>query len=97
MQWTNEQHGGFSRSAQVVRPVINDPAYGYKVLNVTDQRRDPQSLLNWTERIIRMRRECPEISWGSLIVLRTNEPQVLATATGATRRSSPCTTSAKVR
>jgi maltose alpha-D-glucosyltransferase/alpha-amylase len=45
---------------------------------VADQRRDPQSLLNWTERIIRMRRECPEISWGSFAVLRTNVSEVLA-------------------
>ena len=51
------------RSA-TVRPVIDDPIYGYKQVNVEAQRRDPQSLLNWTERTIRMRKECPEISWG---------------------------------
>src|SRR6185295_8916207 len=28
------------------------------------QRRDPQSLLNWMERIIRMRKEHPAIGWG---------------------------------
>ena len=78
MQWTSEAHGGFSRSAHVVRPVINDDTFGFKKVNVADQRRDPESLLNWTERIIRMRRECPEISWGSLAVLRTNVPEVLA-------------------
>ena len=78
MQWTSERHGGFSRAHQVVRPVINDATYGYKTVNVADQRRDPDSLLNWTERIIRMRRECPEISWGSFTVLRTNVPEVLA-------------------
>jgi maltose alpha-D-glucosyltransferase/alpha-amylase len=78
MQWTSERHGGFSRARRVVRPVIDDSTYGYKKVNVADQRRDPQSLLNWTERIIRMRRECPEISWGSFAVLRTNVPQVLA-------------------
>ena len=45
-------------------PVIHDKVYGYQRVNVADQRRDPDSLLNWTERIIRMRKECPEISWG---------------------------------
>ena len=35
----------------VVRPVINDDVYGYKKVNVAEQRRDPQSLLNWTERM----------------------------------------------
>ncbi len=35
MQWTAEQHGGFSRAQKVVRPVINDAIYGYQ----TRQRR----------------------------------------------------------
>ena len=78
MQWANEAHAGFSRARRVVRPVVNDPVYGCEKVNVADQRRDPQSLLNWTERIIRMRRECPEISWGSFVVLRTTAPSVLA-------------------
>jgi maltose alpha-D-glucosyltransferase/alpha-amylase len=47
-------------------------------VNVADLRRDPNSLLNWTERVIRARKECPEISWGDFVVLRTNVPQVLA-------------------
>jgi maltose alpha-D-glucosyltransferase/alpha-amylase len=34
--------------------------------------------LNWTERVIRARKECPEISWGDFRVLRTNVPEVLA-------------------
>jgi len=78
MQWTSERHGGFSRARKIVRPVIDDPVYGYRKVNVADQRRDPHSLLNWTERIIRSRKECPEISWGNFTVLRPTVPQVLA-------------------
>jgi maltose alpha-D-glucosyltransferase/alpha-amylase len=78
MQWTGERHGGFSRARRIVRPAIDDPVYGYETVNVADQRRDPHSLLNWTERMIRMRKECPEISWGAFAVLRTNVPEVLA-------------------
>jgi maltose alpha-D-glucosyltransferase / alpha-amylase len=78
MQWTSDRHGGFSRAKRVVRPVIDDPTYGYEQVNVARQRRDPDSLLNWTERIIRNRKECPEISWGDFAVLRTNVPEVLA-------------------
>jgi maltose alpha-D-glucosyltransferase/alpha-amylase len=78
MQWTDDRHGGFSRAKKAVRPVIDDPVYGYKVRNVAEQRRDKDSLLNWTERMIRMRKECPEISWGNFEVLRTNVPEVLA-------------------
>jgi maltose alpha-D-glucosyltransferase / alpha-amylase len=78
MQWTDERHGGFSRARRVIRPVIDDRVYGYRRVNANEQRRDSQSLLNWTERIIRMRKQCPEISWGDFVVLRTNVPSVLA-------------------
>jgi maltose alpha-D-glucosyltransferase/alpha-amylase len=77
MQWSAYPQGGFSRARRTVRPVIKDPIYGYKRLNVEAQRRDPQSLLNWMERKIRMRRECPEISWGQWTILDTPEPGVL--------------------
>ena len=56
----------------------DDDVYGYEKVNVADQRRDPASLLNWTERRIRMRKECPEIQWGQYEILRTNVPEVLA-------------------
>ena len=77
MQWSSDKHGGFSRARRTVRPVISDPIYGYKRVNVEAQRRDPQSWLNWVERKIRMRRECPEISWGSWTIVPTSEASVL--------------------
>ena len=43
-------------------------------VNAAEQRRDPNSLLNWTERIIRMRKEVPEIGWGDFAVLRVARP-----------------------
>ena len=78
MQWTDGKHAGFSRAKTVVRPVINDEGFGYRKVNVAALRRDPDSLLNWTERMIRTRRECPEISWGDFSVLRTSAEPVLA-------------------
>ena len=77
MQWTSERHGGFSIADKVVRPVIDDDEYGYEKVNVADQRRDRASLLNFTGRMIRGRRECPEISWGKFEILKTNAPEVL--------------------
>jgi maltose alpha-D-glucosyltransferase / alpha-amylase len=78
MQWTSDRHAGFSIAERVVRPVINDPVFGYQRVNVASQRNDPESLLNRTERMIRMRKECPEISWGEFEVLRTSASDVLA-------------------
>ena len=77
MQWSADPQGGFSRGKKIVRPVIDDRTYGFETVNVAAQRRDPHSLLNWTERMIRMRKECPEIGWGEFSVLRTNVPEVL--------------------
>ena len=65
------------RAQRPVLPVISDPIYGYQRVNVEAQRRDPQSLLNWMERKIRMRKECPEISWGDWKILPTDQPGVL--------------------
>ena len=60
---------------------INDLWYKSTVVYCLDvekyQDADPNSLLNWTERILRARKECPEIGWGDFTVLRTNVPEVL--------------------
>jgi trehalose synthase len=42
------------------------------------QRRDPGSLLNWMERLVRTRKETPELGWGSYQVVPTGDPAVLA-------------------
>jgi maltose alpha-D-glucosyltransferase/alpha-amylase len=77
MQWSADRNGGFSTAQRTILPVISDPIYGYQRVNVEAQRRDPHSLLNWMERKIRMRKECPEISWGDWKILGTNAADVL--------------------
>ncbi len=78
MQWSDEPHGGFTTAARPARPVISGGPYGYEHLNVAAQRRDPNSLLNWLERMCRMRKEVPEIGWGRFEVLPMRHPAVLA-------------------
>ncbi len=78
MQWSGEPQGGFSTNRKTILPVIGGGAYGYGHVNAADQRRDPNSLLNWMERLIRMRKEVPEIGWGDFEVLRTGTNEVLA-------------------
>jgi maltose alpha-D-glucosyltransferase/alpha-amylase len=77
MQWSTEPHGGFTKSDKPVLPVIKGGAFGFEHLNVADQRRDPNSLLNWTERLIRMRKEAPEIGWGACVPIETSDKGVL--------------------
>jgi trehalose synthase len=79
MQWTDEENGGFSkaRPSRLRRPVV-EGRFGPLAVNVAGQRRDPESLLSWMERLIRRRRETPELGWGTWKVIRTNVPSVFA-------------------
>jgi maltose alpha-D-glucosyltransferase/alpha-amylase len=77
MQWSNEPHAGFTESDKPCSPVIDKGPYGYQHVNVAKQRRDPNSMLNWTERIIRMRKEVPEVGWGDFKLIATRDPAVL--------------------
>jgi maltose alpha-D-glucosyltransferase/alpha-amylase len=77
MQWSTEPQGGFTAAAKPAIPVIGKGAYGFRHVNVAAQRRLPNSLLNWMERIIRMRAEIPEIGWGQCTVLDAGAPGVL--------------------
>jgi maltose alpha-D-glucosyltransferase/alpha-amylase len=78
MQWSDEPHAGFTTADKTVLPVIDKGPWSYERINVEAQRRDPDSLLNWTERMLRLRKECPEIGWGTYTVLKTGNPNVLA-------------------
>ncbi len=78
MQWSNEPHAGFTKSRKPIVPVISGGPFGFEHVNAAQQRRDPNSMLNWTERIIRMRKEVPEIGWGDFELIRTRDPAVLA-------------------
>jgi maltose alpha-D-glucosyltransferase/alpha-amylase len=78
MQWSTEPHAGFTESDKPFMPVIDDGPYGYQHVNAAKQRRDPNSMLNWTERIIRMRKEVPEVGWGDFHIIATRDPAVFA-------------------
>jgi maltose alpha-D-glucosyltransferase / alpha-amylase len=77
MQWTDGPNAGFTTGDPAV-PLVTDGPFGPGKVNVTDQHRDPGSLLNWMERAIRTRKELPELGWGSWRLLDTDQPSVLA-------------------
>jgi maltose alpha-D-glucosyltransferase/alpha-amylase len=80
MQWTDGPNGGFSTAPQdaLARPTISEGEYGYKRVNVASQQRDPSSLINWMERLIRIRKQCPEFGYGQWQILETEEPCIFA-------------------
>jgi maltose alpha-D-glucosyltransferase/alpha-amylase len=87
MQWDDTVNAGFSRADPdaLPVPVISEGPYSYQRVNVTDQRRDPNSLLVWFERTLHTLHECPEIGAGDHTMLEVGPPHVLLhRATGET-------------
>jgi trehalose synthase len=79
MQWHASEDAGFSSAPKrrFVRPVTTG-RFGPLAVNVAEARRDNDSLLNWMERLIRRRRETPEIGWGAVTLLDAGDSAVLA-------------------
>jgi maltose alpha-D-glucosyltransferase / alpha-amylase len=75
MQWTAEVNAGFSTAPakQLRRPVIDFGEYDYRQVNVQAERRDPRSLLNRLERMIRTRKEFPEFAHGKYRLLESDQ------------------------
>ncbi len=80
MQWSGDRNAGFSRAdtAALYSPLIMDPVYGYQAVNVEAQQRSPSSLLNWTKRMIRIRKRYPVFGRGSIEFLCPENRKVLA-------------------
>lgn len=82
MQWSNSHSGGFSTASKdkLAKPLIAGGEYGYERVNVVDQQRDRNSLLNWIEQAIRIRQQCPEFGEGKWQILETDNNSVFAHA-----------------
>ena len=80
MQWAPDRNGGFSRAdfAQLYLPPLMDPVYGYQAVNVEAQMRNPSSLLHWMRSMLEVRRAHPVFGTGSMEVVSTDNPSVLA-------------------
>ncbi|HEX7971502.1 MAG TPA: maltose alpha-D-glucosyltransferase, partial [Thiobacillus sp.] len=80
MQWSGGVNGGFSKAAakRLFLPLIDDMVYGYAAVNVEAQHRNPASLLNWTRRLIAMRKSNRAFGRGTLHFLRPGNRKILA-------------------
>ena len=80
MQWDGSENGGFSSApaSELIRPVVSGGEFGYETVNVDAQQRDPESLLSWTERMLRLRRTHAEVGWGKLEFVDTGNDSALA-------------------
>jgi maltose alpha-D-glucosyltransferase/alpha-amylase len=78
MQWTAGPKAGFSTADQFYAPLIEDDVYGYRRVNVAAQQSDPHSLLNWTKRIIRIRKAHAVFGRGDFRFVLPADERVLA-------------------
>jgi maltose alpha-D-glucosyltransferase/alpha-amylase len=80
MQWTPDRNAGFSTAdpQRLYLPIIMDPIYGHAVINVESQMRSSTSLLQWTKRLIEVRKRHPTFGMGSYEELSASNPSMLA-------------------
>jgi maltose alpha-D-glucosyltransferase/alpha-amylase len=80
MQWSPDRNGGFSRAnpADLVLPPVMDAIYGFDAVNVEAQASDQHSLLNWTRRMLAVRRRHRAFGRGAQRFLYPGNRKVLA-------------------
>ena len=80
MQWSPDRNAGFSRAEPqrlYLQPIM-DPMYGYEALNVETQARDASSLLNWTKRMLAVRKTSHAFGRGKRRFLKPGNRKILA-------------------
>jgi len=80
MQWSPDRNAGFSRAdpQRLYLQPIMDPMYGYEALNVETQARDASSLLNWTKRMLAVRKTSHAFGRGKRRFLKPGNRKILA-------------------
>ena len=80
MQWNRGVNAGFSTAdpERLWLPLISNAVYGYQAVNVESQERNSTSLLNWTRRLIEVRRLTKAFGRGSIEFLKPDNHRVLA-------------------
>ncbi len=80
MQWNNNLNAGFSEANphSLYMPVIHDTEYSYEWINVKRQEANPNSLLNWTKKLLNTRTEYKVFGRGTMTFLKPNNSHILA-------------------
>ncbi len=80
MQWNANQNAGFSEAnpQSLYLPVIIDPEYDYKYINVERQQHNTNSLLWWMKRTIAIRQRFQAFGRGTIKFLELSNSKVLA-------------------
>jgi alpha-glucosidase len=74
MQWDGSPEAGFTTSDKPWLPIPDT----YKTVNVAEEVREDDSLLNWYKQLIQLRRDNPALHSGKLTMLNTADTSVLS-------------------
>jgi maltose alpha-D-glucosyltransferase/alpha-amylase len=68
MQWDTMTNAGFSATdpGKLFLPVIDQPPYSYRAVNVASQEDDPRSLLAWVRQAIALYKAHPALAYGQM-------------------------------
>jgi len=80
MQWDETKGAGFSRAPieKFYAPLVDQPLFDHRSLNVIKQEFDPESLLIFMKDLIKTRKDHPELAQGTLEWLDTDNTSVAA-------------------
>ncbi len=80
MQWSSDKNGGFSRAdpSSLYIPPIQNPVYGYQVVNVESQIRYPTSPLSVLRQMFQVRQSTRIFGRGTLTVIHSRNQKVFA-------------------
>jgi maltose alpha-D-glucosyltransferase/alpha-amylase len=80
MQWTAADNAGFSTAAPegLYCPVIADPVYSYRAVNVEAQQHDAAALLHWMRNMVGLRKLFKVFGRGSIEFLNPDNRKVVA-------------------
>jgi maltose alpha-D-glucosyltransferase/alpha-amylase len=79
MQWDSSTNAGFSEAQpdDLYAPVIDQGEFSYQIVNVENQKADPDSLLGKMQHLILVRKRHPIFALGDYSFLATNQTQCL--------------------
>jgi len=80
MQWSPDRNAGFSQAnpGKLSLPIIMDPVFGYQAVNVEAHTQDRSSLLQWTRRMISIRKQHPAFGLGNFLDMGGSNPSVFS-------------------
>jgi oligo-1,6-glucosidase len=71
MQWSDTTQGGFTSGTPWIKVNPN-----YTTINVSAEEKDPNSILNYFKKIVRLRKTTPALIYGKYTLLDINNPSV---------------------